>query len=398
MHGGADEHPVFLHVDIDAFYASVEQRDHPELRGRPVIVGARPGHRGVVSACSYEARVFGVRSAMPMSQAVRLCPGGVFLPVRMQRYVEVSRRVMAILRECAPVFRQLSIDEASLELSGTRRLLGEPEAVAKQLKRRVLGEAGLTISVGVAANPYLAKLACEKGKPDGLLSVPQGQEAGFLEALELKDLWGVGARTLERLRQAGIGTVRELREAPRGTLQAQVGSAAAAYLALASRGEDPGFHPAHPASRSISSEVTFETDTAELSTLSLVLLDLAHELAERLIAERLASSTVVLKLRLHDFRTTTAQRSLPQAVTAAPQIAEVARELLALRWDGRTPVRLIGLCLSGVTEPEAVQGELFESPYERQARVERAVAELHQRLGNVKLTKASLLARRRGPR
>jgi DNA polymerase-4 len=184
---------VFFHVDLDAFYASVEVLDHPEHRGKPVIVGALPGHRGVVSSCSYEARRFGVRSAMPISQAFRRCPQGVFLPVRMARYLSRSQEVMRILRGYTPELRQLSIDEALMDMSGTRRLFGPPADAARRIKQQVSSETGLTLSIGVAPNKYLAKLASERSKPDGLLEISPGEEIAFLDGLELKDLGGLGA-------------------------------------------------------------------------------------------------------------------------------------------------------------------------------------------------------------
>jgi DNA polymerase-4 len=209
---------VIFHVDLDAFYASVEQIDNPSLQGKAVIVGALPGHRGVVSSCSYEARRFGVRSAMPVSQAARRCPQGVFVPVRMKRYLEVSQAVMRILERFSPDFRQISIDEAFMDMSGTQRLYGAPLATGKTVKEKVRRQTGLTLSIGIAANRYLAKLASEHSKPDGLHFVQPGEEISFLDGLSLGNLWGVGEKTRERLLELNITSVQGLREYPKDIL------------------------------------------------------------------------------------------------------------------------------------------------------------------------------------
>lgn len=385
---------VHAHVDIDAFYASVERADRPELLGKPVIVGALPGHRGVVSACSYEARHCGVHSAMPISQAYRLCPQAVFLPVRMARYVEVSETVMGMLRELAPVFQQISVDEAALDLSGTERLLGDPEEVARRLKQRVLEATGLTISVGIGPNRYLAKLASEHRKPDGLVRVRAAEAEAFVGNLALRDLWGVGDKTLERLRAAGIASVAAIRALSEQELCARMGRACGAFLALVVRGGDPGIHPAEVHSRSVSSEVTFERDTADAEVIRLLVLELSQGIAERIICERLSSSTVSVKLRLEDFTTSSAQRSLGRPVESGEDIATLAMQLVRRRWDGRTPVRLVGVGLHDVTPTgDWVQGELLNDHRHRTRRVEEAVADIKSRHEGLPLTRASLLGK-----
>ncbi|MCK4515981.1 MAG: DNA polymerase IV, partial [Spirochaetaceae bacterium] len=246
--------PVFLHVDMDAFYASVEQRDNPKYIGRPVIVGAQPGHRGVVSACSYEAREFGIHSAMPISQAYRLCPNGVFLPVRMRRYQEVSSTIMSILTRFTPLLQQMSVDEAFLDLTGTERLFGPVVETARRIKSDVLRETNLTISVGVAPSKYLAKLASERDKPDGLCVVDPGDESVFVAGLPLKALWGVGKKMLSHLNALGVTTIAQLREYTKEDLSTHFGTAAAEYLHAVCRGEDPGLYSDHAHSHSISGE------------------------------------------------------------------------------------------------------------------------------------------------
>lgn len=386
---------VVFHVDIDAFYASVEQHDNPELKGMPVIVGATPGHRGVVSACSYEARGYGVHSAMPISEAYSRCPHGVFLPVRMHRYHEVSQRVMAILREAAPVFQQISVDEAFLDMSGTQRLLGPPEEVAADLKRRVRDSEGLIISVGIAHNRYVAKLASDFGKPDGLHRVHPGEETAFLDRLELKDLWGVGHSTLTRLHALGITTVPELRQHTKEQLEAGLGDAGGGYLYRICRGMDPGIFSPQPRSRSVSSEVTFGRDTADAEHIHRTLLDLAHQLLQRLITEGLHSRVVRLKLRFADFTTTTAQRASERSIRSVDEVLPMVDALLDSRWNGITPIRLIGLGFADVAEEgEEVQGELFEDRRERSAKLERTVTQIKSRIGSGAITKASLLGHR----
>ncbi|MBN1837160.1 MAG: DNA polymerase IV [Spirochaetales bacterium] len=382
---------LFFHVDLDAFYASVEVLDDPALQGRPVIVGARPGHRGVVSSCSYEARRFGVRSAMPISQAQRRCPDAVFLPVRMRRYLAESEAVMGILGGYTPELQQISIDEAFMDMTGTRRLFGPPQEAGRRVKEDVRRSTGLTLSIGIAPNRYLAKLASERSKPDGLLEVRPGEEVPFLDGLELEDLWGVGARTLARLRELGLGSVGEVRALSEQALCARMGDAGGRYLSRAVRGLDPGIHPGSPKSRSASSEVTFEEDVDSIQVLQRVLLELAQELMQRLIREKLRSDTVVLKLRYFDFTTTTAQRKLGHWIASSEEMLQTALRLLRERWDAATPVRLIGIGAADLVPPGEVQGELFEDSSDKRRKVEEAVTALKESMAGVKITRASLL-------
>ncbi|HRY80223.1 MAG TPA: DNA polymerase IV, partial [Spirochaetia bacterium] len=252
-----------FHVDMDAFYASVEQLDRPELAGMPVIVGAAPGHRGVVSTCSYEARAFGVHSAMPISEAVRLCPGGIFLPVRMERYLELSRTVMDILGEFSPDLRQISVDEAFLDMTGTEGLWGAPREAATRLKEEVRNRTGLTVSVGAASNRYIAKIASGFRKPDGLTIVPPGGEEEFMSGLPIGKLWGAGEKTQERFRELGIRSVPQLRAIGKAGLSALFGNAGGAFLYAAACGQDPGIFRTEPGSRSMSTERTFGRDIAD---------------------------------------------------------------------------------------------------------------------------------------
>ena len=386
-------HRLFFHVDLDAFYASVEQEDHPEYRGRPVIIGARPGTRGVVSTCSYEARAFGVRSAMPISEAHRRCPEGIYLPPRMDRYQEVSRQIMKLFEEFSPEVQQISVDEAFLNMTGTERLLGPPSKAARRLKERTAEVTGLRASVGVAGNRYLAKIASDFDKPNGLTVVAEGEELAFVDRLSLKNLWGLGAKTLERLGELNIHTVKDLRSFDREGLSTVIGRGAGEFLYDACRGIDPGIFNESPKSHSISNEITLKEDTSDRETLETLLLDLSHQVMFRSLEENALGQTVVLKLRFHDFTSTTVQVTLGQPVSSTEEIFQRGKELLEKRWDGRTPVRLLGVGLAQVRKgPQSIQGELFATPFERQKKVERAVMGIRKR-GQM-VIKASLLGRR----
>jgi len=385
---------IIFHVDLDAFYASVERIDNPDLQGKAVIVGALPGHRGVVSSCSYEARRFGVRSAMPISQALRRCPAGVFVPVRMSRYLEVSQRVMRILESFTPEFRQISIDEAFMDMSGTGRLYGSPLDAGSRIKERVRRQTGLTLSIGIAPNRYLAKLASEFCKPDGLYFVQAGEEISFLDQLTLGKLWGVGEKTRERLSELNITSVQALRNVPLDILCSMMGEASGRYLYRACRGEDPGVFAAAAKSHSISSEMTFERDIKNADTLRRTLLELAEQVMHRLLVAQLRTNTVVLKLRFFDFATTTARKTVKHWITSSDEIYTLALDLLEQRWNGSTPVRLIGVGTANVVAPgEAIQGELFAEEFDKRRKVEETVTRLRQKMKGVKLTKASLIDR-----
>lgn len=383
---------VFFHVDLDAFYAAVEQLDNPEYRGKPVIIGALPGHRGVVSACSYEARVFGIHSAMPISQAYRRCRDGIYLVPRMRRYQELSRQVMAVFDDYSPEVHQISIDEATLNMTGTERLLGSPDEAARSIKERVRNDIGLTLSIGVAPNRYLAKLASEFDKPDGLYHVHRGGEIEFLDKLKLKDLWGLGAKTLARLEELNIMTIPALRSFPEPLLQATLGKGAGSYLYNVVRGQNPGIYSLAPKSRSISSELTFGEDTSDREAIRRAFLDLSHQVMFRTVNERFRSKTVHMKLRLSDFTTTTAQMTLRHYVSSAEEVFATVLDLLEKRWNGTDEVRLVGVGLTSLestNEPE--QNELFEDAYEKKKKVEEAVLTYHNKKKGGSIVKASLL-------
>ncbi len=387
--------PVIFHLDLDAFFASVEQMDHPEWKGLPVIVGALPGGRGVVSTCSYEARTFGVRSALPISEAYRLCPQGIFVKPRMDRYHELSREVMELLKTTAPRFHQMSVDEAYLDLSGTRALLGPERDVAQRLKEKIFASTGLRVSIGVAPTWYLAKIASDFGKPDGLYVIPADGIDSFMEALPLKKLHGAGGKTRLRLEENGITTVAALRQLSWEALRRLMGEGAADFLYQACRGQ-ADYNPFREAqSRSISAETTFGEDTADLEVLETALKALSQEVTFRALDEGWKSRTPHLKLRWSDFTTVSAQTTLTRPVVSSTEFYRVIRQLFASRWTPGRTVRLVGVGLSSLEEaggPE--QQDLFEDEAEKQGKVEKALADLRKKHPEIPVVRASLLSKK----
>jgi DNA polymerase IV len=345
---------VIFHLDMDAFYASVEQRDHPELRGKPVIVGAPPTQRGVVCAASYEARKFGVRSAIPSSTAGRLCPAGIFVRPRMEAYQAESAHIMALVAEAAPLIEQVSIDEAYIDLSSqcqgedADQSLRMAAPLAQQLKDRIRSERGLTTSIGIAANKLLAKLASDFKKPDGLTLITESEKVPFLRPMPVRALYGVGTVTGQILAEAGISTVGDLQDY-RGDLRALVGSFAPTLKQFAF-GEDARELDMGEEVKSISSENTFPKDTEDRPTLKRCLREQARDIARSLDEKRLAAQTVQVKIRYSDFTTLTRQLTVEEPVTEEREIYRIACYLLARERLVCRPLRLIGLGVSGLRE------------------------------------------------
>ena len=332
---------------MDAFYASVEQRDAPELRGRPVAVGGRPESRGVVAASSYEARRFGVRSAMPMARALRLCPALVVVRPDFRRYREVSRQVMDILRACTPLVEPLSLDEAYLDVTANR--WGEPLAmrVAKRLKQQIRDQTGLTASAGVAPNKFLAKIASGWRKPDGLTVIAPAKVEDFLQQLPVEALWGVGPVTAAKLRALGISRLVEVRAADPALLRRAVGSLAGSLCRLA-RGEDERAVQPHRAAKSGSSETTYAEDLRDAAHIRSEIERMAHEMAEWLARKQLSARTVTIKVRYAGFVTATRSHTLSQPTRDAERIASWAASLLERTEAGSRPVRLLGVRVQGL--------------------------------------------------
>jgi DNA polymerase-4 len=338
-----------VHLDMDAFYASVEQRDDPGLRGKPVAVGGRPETRGVVAAASYEARVFGVRSAMPMARAVRLCPDLVIVRPDFERYRRVSNQVMEILRACTPLVEPLSLDEAYLDV--TENAWGEAfgSRVAKRLKSAILETTGLTASAGVAPNKFLAKIASGYRKPDGLTVISPDRVEAFLQELPVEALWGVGPVTASKLHKAGILKLTDVRTVDMQLLRDTVGSLAD-WLRQLAHGDDPRPVEPHRESKSSSTENTYAEDLGSLDRIKEELDRMARENAEWLSRKGLAARTVTIKVRYANFKTVTRSHTLSVATDDADVIASWALELLARTEAGARPVRLLGVRVQGLVE------------------------------------------------
>ncbi len=382
---------MILHLDMDAFYASVEQLDHPWLRGRCVIVGGSSG-RGVVSAASYEARRFGVRSAMPVFQARRLCPQGVFIPPRMDRYQQLSREVMAVLREFAPLVEPVSIDEAFMDLAGTESLHGPPAALAAALKEVIRERLGLTASIGVAPNRFLAKIASDFRKPDGLTVIAPEQVQAFIERLPIAKVPGVGPKTHAKLEGLGIRFLGDIRRFPEPTLKACTGSYGGRLCELA-RGIDPTPVTPDSAAKSISSECTLEEDTCATAALTRCLLQQAEEVAAGLRQEGVKARTVVLKIKHADFRLFTRRTTFAPPTQSSKDLYRQAVRLLE---NARVTqkVRLIGLGATGFVPADAPrQQELFAVAEKSRAgweAVDRTVATIKTKFGDRVIRRATL--------
>lgn len=378
-----------LHVDMDAFFASVEQRDNLELRGKPVIVGAGPHDRGVVCAASYEARKFGVHSAMPSRTAYKLCPDGVFIPPEMEKYREASRQIMAIMEGFTPFVQPLSIDEAFLDVTGAMRKFGDAITIAKRIKSDIRSVTGLTASVGVAPNKFLAKLASDLNKPDGLAVITEEDKVQMLAPVAVSKIWGVGKVTGQRLQELGIQTIGDLQCFPIEELRRCFGNVADHLHALA-MGEDDREVETDEESKSISSEHTFDVDTAEADQILRCLLEQCEEVGTRLRQEKLAARTVQLKLRYSDFTTLTRRRTLEKPTQDEMMLYEVARHLLAAEKTKGKRIRLIGVGGSNLVPPET-QDDLFDRTGEKRARLVKAVDELRSKLGSGAIKRGTLL-------
>ena len=381
-----------LHVDMDAFYAAIEQRDNPELRGKPVLVGGESRSRGVVATASYEARPFGCGSAMPMAQAVRLCPTAIVVPVRMARYREASDQIFRIFDEFTPLVEGLSLDEAFLDVTGCEPALGSPMEMARALKKRVRDETELTASVGVAPNKFLAKLASDLEKPDGLTVITEETKQAILDPLPVGRLWGVGEATLKRFQRLGVQTVADVRRLSRDALERHFGNSADHYYRL-SRGLDDRLVVPGREAKSISAEVTFPEDIADRDTLRRVLLHQMEDVAGRLRRHGLFARTVTLKIRYADFTTITRAASLESPSHRTEELWRVAAQTFDA-WAKRElrPLRLIGVGVSHLGEEGARQLDLFDSDAgEKQERLDETVDALKRRFGKNAL-------RRGGPR
>ncbi|HEY5775288.1 MAG TPA: DNA polymerase IV [Xanthomonadales bacterium] len=379
---------AIIHVDMDAFYASVEQNDQPQYKNRPVIVGGTGG-RGVVAAASYEARKFGVFSAMPMSRARALCPQAVVLPVRMSRYREVSAEVFKIFRESTPEVEGLSLDEAFLDVSASLVLFGSIETIGATLRGKILARTGLHASVGMAHNKYLAKLASDAGKPRGFVHVPRDGVRSFLDPMPVSSVWGIGKQTLPKLQRLGILTIGQLRKADPVVLSPVLGNRTGHFQALA-RGEDEREVIASTQDKSLSREVTFDEDLTKPAELYAELQRQVESVSGRLRAHGLLARTIQIKVRDRRFRTVTRSRSLAVPTSSTQLVFKQARGLLEkwLQEHPGTPVRLLGVGVSGLESPD-VRGIEYDSA--AQKALDRTLDEIRRRYGEDKATHAGTL-------
>ena len=380
---------AIIHVDMDAFYAAIEQRDRPDLRGKPVIVGADPRGRGVVSTASYEARRYGIHSAMPISEAYRRCPYGVYLPVDGAKYARVSAGIMGILEEFSPVVEPLSLDEAFVDMTGTERLLWPPIEVVGRIKQRILAETDLTASAGLAPNKFLAKIASDLEKPDGLVVVEPGREAEFLAPLPIRAMWGVGTVSEADFKGMGIETVGQLARTPKDLLTKRFGALGSHLWVLAHGIDNREVIPWREA-KSIGAEETFSVDHRDLTLLEATLLAQAERVARECREARVRGWTVTMKLRFSDFRTLTRSQTLRCSTDQAGEIYEEARRLLGETHVGRE-IRLIGISVSNlVPATDPLQLDLF-APRDRKERVAQAMDRLREKFGPEAIARATLI-------
>jgi DNA polymerase-4 len=383
-----------LHIDMDAFYASVEQRDDPSLRGLPVVVGGR-SRRGVVCAASYEARPFGVRSAMPMAEALRLCPQAVVVPPRMDRYSDVSGKIFEVFHRFTPLVQGLSLDEAFLDVTASRALFGDGAAIAAQIKRAIREELSLTASAGVAPCKFVAKVASDLRKPDGLVVVPEDGVAAFLAPLPIERMWGVGPKTAPRLRGMGIATLGDLSRAEAARLESVLGSWGA-HVRMLARGEDDRDVDPNGVAKSVGAEETYEDDLVDRASIERTLLDHAGRVAQRLVREGLSASGVSVKVKYSDFVVRTRQVMLPAPVADTDSIYRAAGELLdRLPLAGRR-VRLTGVSVFALLEGPPPPQLFPDRAADKRRKLEEVTARLADRFGGGAVTRAALMEE--GPR
>ncbi|MGO2061823.1 MAG: DNA polymerase IV [Microbacteriaceae bacterium] len=370
-----------LHVDMDSFFVSVELLDAPHLRGKPVAVGGA-ANRGVVASASYEARRFGVSSAMPVARARQLCPQLHVITPTFEKYRAASHAVMAIFHEFTPLVEPLSIDEAFLDVQGSMKLFGEPREIAQRIRERIYAETGLPASVGLAATKFVAKLASQKAKPDGLLEVHPTRTLDFLRPLPIEAMWGVGKATATKLRSRAIHTLGDLASEPLDSLERTVGKAAAAKLYALSRGDDPRVIETHRVEKSIGQEITFESDIRSLPALERELLRMSEKVGQRLRSQGVVARTVSIKLRWASFETVTRSRTLVEPSNVTRRIHLTALELLrALDPDGR-PVRLLGVRGEGLMPEDDVVAGLWNDD-ERLRSLDQTVDEAKGKFGSM---------------
>jgi len=381
-----------LHIDMDAFYASVEVSTRPDLAGQQVIVG-HTGGRGVVLSATYQARARGVRSAMPLSRALQLAPNAVVIQPNMKKYSEVSRRVMEIFQQMTPLVQPLSIDEAFLDVSGAIKLIGSPMHIAREIRRMVWEQENITCSVGIAPSMFVAKLATNRAKPDGIYVITPDQVIEFLHALPITAMWGVGAKTAEQLSRLGLTTVADIANTPVATLARVIGQAHAEHLSELAWGRDPRTVTPEHVERSIGAERTFDSDTDDLAELSTHFMSLSDTVARKLRSAELATRTISIKVRFSDFKTVTRSKTLANPTDTAQEIFQVAQSLLEGMNLQRVRIRLVGVraenLVPGLDVPDQLQLGARASGW-REA--ERVLDKVAAKFGKSMLRQARLIA------
>ena len=380
---------TILHVDMDAFYASVEERDDPKIKGKAVVVGV--GRRGVVSAANYEARKFGIRAAMPIYKAKALAPHAVFIAPNMARYTEVSEQVMAIFRDVTPHVEPISLDEAFLDVTGARRLLGSGIEIADQIRKRVEKELGITCSVGIAHNKFIAKIASGHCKPNGVLEVDPEKMLEFLHPLAANEIWGVGPKTNELLEKMGLFTIADIANTPRSTLIRVLGQASGASLYELAWGRDYRDVITEHAEKSISASQTFDVDLYQPEEILKEFLRLTEKSADRMRAKGLAANTISIKVRFADFKTISRSKTLDLPTTGTQEIFEVAKTLyLGLDLD-RVLVRLVGVSLDSLVENDDVTQMVLGERTSSWQQADRAIDRVKAKFGSGSLRPARLV-------
>ena len=385
---------MIIHIDMDAFYASVEERERPELAGRPVIVGGSPEQRGVVAAANYVARQFGVHSAMPATTARRLCPQGVFLPSRIDHYADASRQIREIFHRYAPLVEPLSLDEAFLDVTGSEQLFGPATEIARRIKREIRDEVKLVASAGVAPNKFLAKIASDLDKPDGFVVVEFERVQQFLDPLPVGRIWGVGRQGSKTMQRLGVRTIGDLRRLPLELLESHFGSNGEHFWRLARGIDDRPVVPDREA-KSISHETTFASDVDDPNVLRAWLSELTDQVARRLRRYGFRGSVVQVKVRFADFRTITRSQKLSEPTSVTGELWKVASGILTSRLPAdHPPVRLLGMGVSGIDRSRVTQGLLFDKPErQRQTQLDDVSDRVKGRFGSSALRRGSSLER-----
>jgi len=391
--GADDTGTRILHVDMDAFYAAVEVLDDPSLEGLPLIIGA-PDGRSVVSSASYEARRYGVRAAMPVGQAMRLCPTAKIVMPHFDRYQAVSKQVMTVFESITPLVEPLSVDEAFLDVQGVRRLWGSPAQIAKLVRERVQAEVGITCSVGVAATKHVAKMASTLSKPDGLLVIAAADTLDFLAPRSVRTMWGVGPKASDALEARGIRTIGDIRDSPQEMLDRAVGPALGARIAQLSRGEDARAVETERVEKSIGHEETFDVDVSDREFLRAELLRLADRVAVRLRRAEWECGTVAIKIRFDDFTTVSRSQTLPEPTSVGQRIGEAAQALYE-SIDRRDPIRLVGVRAEKLRPAGSSAFALWDDD-EHWRKVEGALDDARARFGSATITRARHVGRGEG--